>query len=157
MPTYEDAREEYRVEVPESFNFADDIIDAHASQRDKLALLWVDDSGTTIERLFSDVAQRSRKLANGLVGLGLKRGDTAIVVLGRELEWWESLTGLIRVGAVVSPGTTQLAPNDIAYRVKTSQANCIVTNVAGAEKFDVVAGECGSVTIKVLVGGSREG
>lgn len=154
---YDEARETYHVNVPELFNFADDIVDRHASTGDKLALHWVDDEGAAIQRTFSEVSNRSKRLANGMMEAGVQQGDTVVAVLSRELEWWDVMTASIRMGAIISPGTMQLAANDLAYRVNTSGATCIVTNTLGAEKFDQVADQCSSVRTKIIVGGDREG
>lgn len=44
--SYEDFKENYKVNVPENFNFGFDIVDAWAEQEpDKKALVWVNDHG----------------------------------------------------------------------------------------------------------------
>ena len=95
---------------PEHFNFATEVIDHWAQDPGKLAMLWVDDAGNEINKTFADISLASCKLANVLTTAGVKRGDTVVIVLGRQIAWWETVTACLRMGAIVSPGTMQLAP-----------------------------------------------
>ncbi len=71
-----------------------------------------------------------------------------MVVLPRNIEWWEVFTACIRMGAIIAPGTTQLTSKDLEYRANKSEAVCIITNNEIAEKFDKVADKCASVKSK---------
>lgn len=155
---YETARREFRWNCPPRFNFARDVIDRHASAGpDKLALLWVDDQGNEEHRSFGQMAEASCRVANLLRDAGVQAGDRVVMVLGREIAWWEVLSACLRMGAVISPGTTQLAARDIAYRIGASAATCIVTDSANAAKVDQLAAQCPSLVARVLIDGAREG
>ena len=155
---YETARREFRWNCPPRFNFARDVIDRHASAGpDKLALLWVDDQGNEEHRSFGQMAEASCRVANLLRDAGVQAGDRVVMVLGREIAWWEVLSACLRMGAVISPGTTQLAARDIAYRIGASAATCIVTDSANAAKVDQLAAQCPSLVARLLVDGSRAG
>ena len=158
MTSYEQACEEFIWNPPQQFNFAADVIDKWA-KRDpsKRAIFWVDDAGHEKELTFAALSARSRRLCNALTAAGVARGDTVIVMLGRNVEWWEILTACSRMGAVCSPGTTQLSPKDIAYRMNAAQAVCFITDVDNAAKLDEVAPQCATMKVRVLVGGNREG
>ena len=155
---YETAYRTFRWECPERFNFARDVIDRWAEREpSKLAMLWVDDRGGEERRSFAEIADASRRVANLLAAAGVKRGDCVVMVLGREIAWWEVLTACLRMGAIVSPGTTQLSAKDIAYRINAAQAVCVVTDAANAPKVEQARGDCPSLKACVLVGGSRDG
>ena len=48
---------------------------------------------------------------NLLRDAGVQAGDRVVMVLGREIAWWEVLSACLRMGAVISPGTRKvLAP-----------------------------------------------
>ncbi|MFZ5608038.1 MAG: AMP-binding protein [Pseudomonadota bacterium] len=142
----------------ERFNFAGDVIDTAASHTpDKQALLWVDDAGREISRSFSDIALASRRLASALADKGVKRGDVVLLLLGREIAWWESLTACLRAGIIVAPGTTQLTPKDIAYRLEAAKAVAVITNSAHAAKVDAAARESGPLRLKICTDGAPEG
>jgi acetyl-CoA synthetase/medium-chain acyl-CoA synthetase len=155
---YEQTCREFKWERPVKYNFARDVIDKWAAQDpDKQAMFWVDDHGHELTRTFNDFSIASRKLCNVLKEAGVRRGDTIIVMLGRIPEWWEVITAGLRMGAVVSPGTTQLSPRDLAYRITTAGAAGIITDAANAPKVDVIADQCPTVKAKLIVAGKRKG
>ncbi|MFP4349919.1 MAG: AMP-binding protein [Thermodesulfobacteriota bacterium] len=156
MTDYEKTYREFQYDVPEFFNFAGDVIDQWAEKPDKLAMLWVDDAGTEIKKTFSDLSRASRRLANVLVRNGVKQNDVVLLVLPRNIEWWEAVTACIRMGALVAPGTTQLTSKDLEYRANRAEATCIITNHEIAAKFDEVADRCPTVRTKIVIAEPRK-
>lgn len=158
MTDYAKERDSFKWTHPEKFNFARDVIDDWAAKDPtNLAFWWIDDSGQEIKRTFAELSARSRQLCNALAKLGVSRGDTVIVMLGRNLEWWEILTACLRMGAVCSPGTTQLSPKDIDYRIDAADAVCFITDEANAEKLEAVPDAAAKLKGKIIVGGQRAG
>ncbi len=157
MADYEKEYEEFQWDIPEKFNFARDVIDKWAEDPDKLAMQWVNDDGLEKNITFADFTKSSKKLANVLAGMGVERGDVVMVMLGRDVEWWEIFTACIRMGAMISPGTTQLHSNDIEYRIKTAGVSCFITDTANAPKLDAVEENVTGLKGKILVGGERKG
>jgi acyl-coenzyme A synthetase/AMP-(fatty) acid ligase len=157
MTDYDAERANYTWAAPTNFNFAGDVIDKWAAEDgNNLALWWIDDHGTEIKRTFAELSIRSRQLCNVLHDAGVRRGDTVIVMLGRNIEWWELLTACLRMGAVCSPGTTQLSPKDIGYRIEAANAVCFVTDEANAPKLE--AAEASSqLKGRIIVGTQRSG
>ncbi|MFC3052089.1 AMP-binding protein [Kordiimonas pumila] len=140
------------------YNFARDVIDVWAQpENNKRAMLWIDDTGTELDISFADIAQRSCRVANMLSGAGVRRGDTVIIILSRQLAWWETLTACIRAGFIASPGTTQLSPKDIAYRVDASGATAVVTDSLNAAKVDEIFTACPTLKSRILIDGARDG
>lgn len=155
---YETAYREFHWPRPERYNFARDVVDQWAAEDpEKLALLWVDDHGAEERRSFAQMSDASRQAANLLARAGVKRGDYVVMILGRQLAWWEVVTACLRMGAVISPGTTQLSSRDIAYRVNAARAKCIVTDSTNTDKVDAVVEQCPTLTARVLVDGERDG
>ncbi|MBC2712192.1 MAG: AMP-binding protein [Desulfosarcina sp.] len=157
MTDYDKEYSSFTWQVPEFFNFAGDVIDRWAEDPDKLAMLWADDEGTEIKKTFADISRASRQFANVLAAAGVKRDDVVMMVLPRNIEWWEAFTACIRMGSVVAPGTTQLTSKDLKYRADTSEAVCIITNPEIAARFDEVAAECPSVKSKIVITEPRDG
>ncbi len=140
--TYEEALADFNWEPPEKYNFARDVIDRWAtSEPSKLAIKWVDDEGSEKDITFLELSSRSRKLCNALADAGVQRGDTVVLMLGRNVEWWEILTACIRMGVICSPGTTQLSPKDISYRMNAAGAVCFITDLDNAPKHEEVASD----------------
>jgi len=142
---------------PLNYNFARDIVDKWAKDRSKQALLWVDDEGNSQARTFYQISETSKAVCNILNDAGVKRGDTIVTILGRKIAWWEVFTASLRMGAILSPGTTQLSAKDLAYRINTSQATCVITDQENAQKIDQIEDQCETLSCKVIVDGERQG
>ena len=136
MTDYEDAYRSFHLEVPERFNFVRDVLDRWAEDENKLAMLWVDDSGREVRKTYRELSLDAQKVAHVLTDAGIGRGDVVIVMLPRSVEWWLINIACLRMGAVISPGTTQLTAKDIRYRVETAEGKAVITDVDGALKTD---------------------
>jgi len=155
---YESSYRDFSWPRPERFNFARDVVDDWAGRDpDKLALLWVDDHGREEQRSFADISTTSCRVAGLLRDAGVETGDYIVMILGRQIAWWEVFTAALRMGAVISPGTTQLSARDIAYRVNAARATCVVTDADNADKVDQAFAECPGLKVRVLVDGERDG
>ena len=157
MTDYDKEYAEFKWEVPEYFNFAGEVIDKWAEDPDKLAMLWVDDAGAEVKKTFLDISTASKRLANVLTEQGIKKGDVVIVILPRNIEWWEIFTACIRTGTMIAPGTTQLTSKDVEFRSNKAEAVCIITNHEIAEKFDKVAANCPTVKTKIVISEPKDG
>ncbi len=156
MTDYDKEYKEFKWQVPEYYNFAGDVFDKWAQDKEKLAMLWVDDSGMEIRKTFHDISVASKKMANVLTSRGIKQGDVVIVVLPRNIEWWIIFTACIRCGAMIAPGTTQLTAKDLEFRANKSDAACIITNPAIAATFDEVKDKCNTIISKIVITEPRE-
>lgn len=155
MTDYDSERQQFRWAPPAQFNFARDVIDKWAGQPGLCALHWIDDHGHEVKLSYAEMAERSRRLCNVLAAAGVRRGDTAIILLPRLVAWWEVLTACLRMGVVASPGTTQLLEKDLAYRIEASRATVVITDERNAPKFDNIP--TATVKARLLVGASRDG
>ena len=87
--SYEDFKQNYKLNIPENFNFGFDVADAWAEHAPaKRALVWCDDHGGERVFTFADVKSLSSKAANFFVSLGIKKGDRVILFLGRRWQYW---------------------------------------------------------------------
>ncbi len=138
MTDYEATRQDFHLQVPEYFNFAIDVIGQWTSDPNKLAMLWLGQDGEERKITFAQFAERSSRAANAFAKLGIKKGDRVLVMLPRIPEWWESVLGLMKIGAVPIPCTTLLTPKDIQFRAEVSGAVGLITDTEGAQKYDQV-------------------
>jgi acetyl-CoA synthetase/medium-chain acyl-CoA synthetase len=157
MADYEAERRSFRLDVPADFNWAYDVVDRWARDPAKLAMLWLDRPGNEREFTFEHFRRRSNQVANALERLGVRRGDRVFIMLPRLVEWWETILGVMKAGAVSMPGTVLLTPKDITYRVNLAEARVVVTDAAGAAKFDEARAACPSLEVLIVVGGERPG
>ena len=100
---YEETYKNFRLEVPERYNWAYEVFDRWGNDPAKLAIVWVGPDGNSREVTFRELGERSRRVANLLSGLGAQPGDRIFVMLPRLVEWWEILLGCIAAGSSPSP------------------------------------------------------
>jgi len=142
--------EKFKLEVPEYFNYAIDVVDEWAKrERNKLALIWVNDKGEERKFSFWDLMSRSNQFANILKGLGIRKKDRVLIMLPRIPEWWEVILGLTKVGAIIIPSTTMLQARDILYRVKAAKVKAIITTDEHIEKIEKILPQC--LTLQILI------
>ncbi len=151
MTDYEAERRNFHLDVPEYFNFAIDVIGKWASDPNKLAMLWIGQDGEERNITFAQFAERSSRAANAFTKLGIKKGDRILVMLPRIPEWWESVLGFMKIGAIPVPCTTLLTPKDIQFRADAAEAVAIITDNEGSYKFDQVRSESPSIQYPILV------
>ncbi|MDR2110382.1 MAG: AMP-binding protein [Spirochaetaceae bacterium] len=124
--SYEDFYRNYTCHVPETFNFAYDVVDEWARiNPEKLALRWTNDTGNMGSYTFGDMKRLSDKAANALRSLGIQRGDVVMLLLKQRPEVWIMMTALMKIGAVCIPGTYQLTPKDIVYRCTAAEVKLL--------------------------------
>ena len=116
--SYNDFIDNFKLNVPDNFNFVYDFVDVKAREHgDELALIHVDNDGARREYDFKWFKEESSRLAHGLKARGVKKGHKVMIVLYRRIEFWVVSLALQRLGAVVVPAPAQLTPKDIAFRV----------------------------------------
>ena len=148
---YAELRAGFAWDIPETFNFATDVVEAWAAERDGMALVTENASGGVRELRFSDIARAAARLADVLARAGLAKGDRVIVMLPRIAEWQIALVACLRLGAVPIPCIEMLTAKDIEYRVKNSGASAVICRGEMAEKLAAVRD---AVPIRIAVGGA---
>ncbi len=124
---YQDYLQNARPIVPDNFNFAYDVVDVIARETpEKLAIIWVDDSGEKRNFTFKQLSEMSNAAANFLTSRGLKRGDTVLLFLRRRWEYWILMMAMHKVGIIPIPSTNQLKAEDIKYRIDTADCRAII-------------------------------
>ncbi|MDX9715293.1 MAG: AMP-binding protein [Dissulfurispiraceae bacterium] len=160
LQDYENAKKKFRIEVPENFNFGFDVVDKHAKDRNRLAMVWTDPAGKEVKKYtFWDFSRYSNKAVNALKKIGIKKGDRVFLMLPRIPEWYGIIVGCHKLGAVVIPSPGLLTPADIEYRLVKSKANVIITNVSNYLKVEEECKktEFPSLKHKILLDGEVEG
>ncbi len=128
-------------DVGDRFNWAVDWFDAVARGNDRPALVIVEEDGGQTSRTFDEMARRSDQVAAWLAQQGVRKGDSVIVMLGNQVELWETMLAIMKLGAVIMPTTTAVGPSDLVDRIARGNARHVVCNPADAAKFDEVPGD----------------
>lgn len=125
--SYADFMENFKINVPEDFNFGYDVVDEWArTNPDKKALLWTNDQGEKIQFTFADIKRESDKTAAYFQSLGIGHGDMVMLIMKRRYQFWFSITALHKLGATVIPATHLLTEKDIVYRANAADIKAIV-------------------------------
>ena len=124
----EDFMKNFKVKVPDCFNFGYDVVDEWARiAPEKKALLWTNDQGKRIDFTFADIKRESDKTASYFQSLGIGHGDMVMLILKRRYEFWFSIIALHKLGAVCIPATHLLTEKDIVYRCNAADIKMIVS------------------------------
>jgi len=158
--SYEDFKQNFKFKIPEDFNFGFDVVDEYARlDPDKEALIWCDDDGNERHFTFKDVSDRSNQAANMFKSLGIKKGDTVLMMLRQRPEVWFVMVGLHKLGAVVIPATFQLMYHDIVYRCNAASIKMIVCadDEQIMEHVNKAYPDCSTVQYRSIIGEAPEG
>lgn len=158
--SYEDFYENLKINIPENFNFAFDVVDEMASiEPNKKAIVWCDDKGNEACFTFGQLKEYSNKAANFFKGVGIKKGDPVMLILKRRYEFWFCLLGLHKIGAICIPATHLLTAKDIVYRNNAADIKMIVCVAEDEVIKHIEDSQEKSPTLmcKALVGGKKEG
>ena len=134
-------------DVGDRFNWAIDWFDAFARGNDDTALIIVEEDGRRTERTFDEMAARSDQVAQWLRQRGVSKGDSVLLMLGNQVELWEAMLAVMKLGAVIMPTTTAAGPTDLIDRIQRGNARFVVTNPSETAKFDEVPGDYGRISI----------
>ena len=136
-----------------AFNWATDWFDVIARGNGRTALWIVEEGGDEHKISFAEMADASDRVAAWLGRLGVGKGDRVILMLGNQVELWESMLAVAKLGAVIMPTTGALGPADLTDRMTRGGAKFVIANDEDAAKFDDVAGDYTRIVVGHAVDG----
>ncbi len=131
--TYEEARKNFTWDqtwevfdgTPENFNMGHECIDRHVGKGTALRIKF--DDGHREEYTFDQVSKMSSQFAHALEAMGVQYQDRVAIMLDPCLEYYVSLFGTMKRGAIAVPCYSQFGPDALEYRLKDSSAKILVT------------------------------
>ena len=141
MPSssYQKMLDNFHWNCSDRFNFATDVVDKWAAKTPGVPVLWwIDGAGQEVKLAYAELARSSRRFCNVLMNAGVEKNDLVLVIMKPQPAWWEIVTACLRMGVIVSPGTTQLSSKDLEYRLEVSEATCVISDAENAHKFDAI-------------------
>jgi long-chain acyl-CoA synthetase len=93
---------------------------------DRRAVLFKDDSGRWVGRTYAEVGDTVRKLALGLMALGVEKGDKVSILGNTRIEWTYFDFAALTVGATVVPIYQTNSAEECAYVLENSDAKVVV-------------------------------
>ena len=150
---YATAYDTFRWPQLTEFNWALDWFDQLAGNADQAALWIVEQDGSEHRLSYAEMSRRSNQVANWLRAQGVRRGDRLILMLGNQVELWETILAAIKLGAVMIPATPLLQPDDLRDRIERGQARHVVVGSGDTAKFAGVAGNYTRIAVGEAVDG----
>lgn len=141
-PTYEEAKKHFkwneRWEIfdgnRQKFNIAHQCIDRHPENQIAIRIKFGD--GRTETYTFGELSKFTCQFANLLKKLGVSPGDKVALLMFPSIEFYTSMFGIFRRGAVVVPCYPLFGPEAVAFRLEESRARAIVTTEDMVNKID---------------------
>ena len=139
---YETAYEGFIWPAPREFNWARDWFDGvlAVEHADDLALRIIEDDGGDDAWTFAQMSERSSQLAGWLRAHGVRRNDRVLLMLGNQVELWETVLAAIKLGAVIIPASTLLQTDDLVDRVERGHVAHVVARSVDVPRFAGVPG-----------------
>ncbi len=100
---------------------------------------------------FAEYNSRSCRLANGLIDMGLKKGDMVAVISTNCLEFMEIYTAVAKAGIVVVPVNWRLAPKDMEYIINNSDAKAVIVSDEFVKNVDEIRDKLPNVPSSNLI------
>lgn len=135
------------------FNWALDYFDVMAKNNDKTALWLVNEKGDEIKLSFAELSERSNRIANFLRNLGVKRGDSILIMLNNVVPLWESMLAVMKLGAVMVPTTTLLNAGDLSDRIERGQIKHLLVDANETSKFANLSINCTKISVGKEING----
>lgn len=124
---YNDFFHNFKITEPENFNFGYDVVDVLAKKTPNAkALVWCNDNNEELTLTFSEIKERSDRVAAFFTKIGIKKGDFVMLILQRRYEFWLSMVALHKIGAVAVPATHMLTKDDIIFRCNSAYIKAII-------------------------------
>jgi acetyl-CoA synthetase len=149
---YATAYRDFRWPALDKFNWALDYFDPMAAGNHNPALWIVDEGGGETKVSFAEMVERSSRVANYLRGLGVKRGDRVLLMLGNVVPLWEVMLAAMKLGAVTIPASTLLSRDDLIDRFDRGRARHVITSPEHTAKFADIPGDYTRICIGEAAG-----
>ena len=79
-------------------------------------------------RTFTEIDQNSNRFANGLLALGMKKGDRVAIICDNSVQYLEAEFGIYKSGMVRMAINPMLSPSEMAHMVKDSGSSLILVS-----------------------------
>jgi long-chain acyl-CoA synthetase len=123
----------------------------------KRAVMYKDESGTWTSKTFTEVGEIVRKLALGLMDLGIDKGDKLSILANTRPEWSYFDFAALTAGATVVPIYQTNSAEECQYVLENSDAKAvIVEDSAQLEKVRAVRDRCPKLAHVVRMTGRSE-
>lgn len=149
--TYGEVYNNFQWDIPEEYNIGVDICDKWASDKSRLALIFLDENQREFKYTYWELMIQSNRLANGLKSIGLKKGDRVAVLLPPCPETLFTHLAVYKSGAILLPLLELFGPLAIKHRLQNSEAKIIVTDKVNLHKVLEIRSELPDLETIIVV------
>lgn len=138
----------YQWLVPTQFNIAQACLQrwsGNPMEGRRVAIHHEDASGAQSSWSYGQLAETSNRLANGLLRMGVQKGERIAVIMSRRPEAVAACMAVLGTGAVLVPLPPQLGRDGLALRLRDAEARIIIADAAAAPELTGITGQCPSV------------
>jgi acetyl-CoA synthetase len=154
--SYEQLHGGFRWEVPARYNIAWDCCGRHAAARERFALYFEDESGTTAAFSYWDLQTRANRLSNALRALGVGARDRVAILLPQRPETAVAYMAIFQMGAIAVPLSHLFGPDALAYRLGDAGAKAAIADPDTLPKLWSARCELAGLEQVIGVAGARE-
>src|SRR6266571_2336653 len=134
-------------ELPERFNLAAHFLDEPAKRHPNRAAI----AGEPDEVTYSELAALANRVGNGLLKLGVARGDRVLIILPDSAEFVAAFFGATKIGAVAVPVNSFARAADFIHYVQNSEPRAAIVHSDVLPEFLPASAERAQMPI-ILVG-----
>lgn len=144
--------DEFRWDIPDTFNFARDVVDRFAAETERPATLYRDAHGTLQQFTFAQMSAAIHRCVGLFESLALPAGARVMVLLPRIPQWQIATVGALAAGLVAVPTSMAvLGPRDILHRINHSGAIAVVATAEAASLIDTLRADLPGLRHRLLV------
>lgn len=134
--------------APEMYNLTSEM-ERHPA--DRTALKYLGEDGGLEEITYGELLKRANRLAGGLAGLGLVKGDRVLVMVPRRIAAYVIYLACLKLGLAVIPSSEMLRAKDLSYRLRHSEARAVIAWSAVAGEVERISDDLPALEFRIAV------
>ena len=146
---YKSLYESFRWLVPTNFNIGHECCHRWANSSTdarRIALFFEDETGHREVWTYERIAATANQLSNGLIRMGVQRGDRVALILGQRPETVVAHIAIYSVGAVVLPLSNLFGPEALEQRLRDAEARVAIFDEFAAASVLATLPRCPALT-----------
>jgi acetyl-CoA synthetase len=152
---YDALHRSFRWHVPAQFNIAEACCARWARDTPTaVAVRYEHENGGAVSRSYAQLQQQADRLANVLMGLGVRRGDRVAVVMPQRFETAVAYMAVFQLGAVAMPLSMLFGPDALEYRLQNGEAGVAIVDEGAIDNLLAARAACPALRCVLAVGGA---
>lgn len=143
--------------IPENYNFAAQVDEWARKYPERRAVWELDEQGNEQIFTYDELRRYSNRIANGLQSIGITQGDRVLVLLTRGTMAYGIYLALMKLGAVILPGSEMLRYKDIEYRIHHAKVKAVIGFDGVMNEVEPTRGNCPTLQHYITVGEDQNG